>query len=452
MSLLPRFDPPAFLSDFNRIPGQLEAWHRAVSNWFDASINSDRHLVPDGPFQFYNPARFDPAGTSVEQAITWNAFPKELLRRFGRERALQEADTLWTLDRYWSDLEGHPIAQSNFPELFRTPFRPQNEYCEWHVTRAPTTNAIQRVTLVSEPPEYWHALSGLSVPGDDNTFPGDRNRVVELYRELTGQPVQWADLIAPEDIEAPAGLLAMKGAYNPYNRWNTTHGIVHLGAPPNSLMAEIMLGADATVLRRNARGQLLVEPDSLICCAAYGGPDRNSDPTIGSSVNALARLGAFVTLANPVGLYMDHIDLSGWEAPDGKSVTDCVRIVRGSLKMIERLVVEVPAARGFTVSDLMIGGASIRYGGQIAECVTVKLTGVAVLQAKPIVNHPVDCDARCCLDAAYPTGLRRPIPNDQPLPIGTEPVFVGQGAKEGSGDTQPARRLLGGNGARTAQA
>ena len=64
----------------------------------------------------------------------------------------------------------------------------------------------------------------------------------------------------------------------------------------------------------DAQGKLLIEPDALICYAAYGGPNRNSDPTIGATVNALARLGAYVTLRNPVGLYMDHIDLSGWSA------------------------------------------------------------------------------------------------------------------------------------------
>src|SRR5579862_4446498 len=106
MGLVERFDPPAFLPDFNGIPGQLDAWHRAIFSWFEASIDMDRPLVSGGEFQFYNPAKFDPGGASVEQAITWNAFPKELLRRFGRERAMVEADKLWTIDRYYTELEG----------------------------------------------------------------------------------------------------------------------------------------------------------------------------------------------------------------------------------------------------------------------------------------------------------------------------------------------------------
>jgi hypothetical protein len=36
--------------------------------------------------------------------------------------------------------------------------------------------------------------------------------------------------------------------YNPYNKWNTDNGIMHLNCPPNSLSAEINLAAFATVV------------------------------------------------------------------------------------------------------------------------------------------------------------------------------------------------------------
>ena len=62
------------------------------------------------------------------------------------------------------------------------------------------------------------------------------------------------------------------------------------------------------------------DPDALIACAGYGGLNRNSDPTIGASVNELAALGFAVTLRNPVGLYMDHLDVTGWAKPDGTPV------------------------------------------------------------------------------------------------------------------------------------
>jgi hypothetical protein len=133
-----------------------------------------------------------------------------------------------------------------------------------------------------------------------------------------------------------------------------------------------------------------------------------------------------VTLKNPVGLYMDHIDLAGWNAPDGQSVSNLVKIVRGQPGMIERLEVEVPADRGFLLSDVTIAGVPIAYGGQIAECITVKLTGTAVLaDVKPVA---VTCDAQCCMDPAYATSLGRPIAIDLPPPAGTIRALVDEGA------------------------
>jgi hypothetical protein len=397
MSILKRFAPPANLSDLDSIPGGLELWHELVCERFDISINGDSPRVTTGPFQFYNPARFDPGGLVIEQAVTWNAFPKELIRRFGRKRALEEADELWTLDRYYSVLCNRRVDRRRYPKLFRTSFRPQHEYCEWRVERDRNTKAIRRVTFTSEPPEFWEVYFQLK---------NGPNAMLKQYKKFVGPGVRLKDLIAPRDIEAPGRIhLAIKGQYNIYNKWNTTHGIVHLCAPPNSLSAEIQLGADASILRRNSTDRLLVEPEALICCAGYGGPNRNSDPTIGAAVNAASRLGAFVTLKDPVGLYMDHIDLSGWELPDGKGVADCIDIVRGAPGMIERLVVEVPKRRRRTVSDITIGGEPIRYGGQIAECITVKLITVVNLPKQPVRNDPIQCSKRCVFKRGDPPSM-----------------------------------------------
>ena len=48
MSLLERFDPPAYLPDFNEIPNQLEQWHEAESGWFDEYKAVASKKVPDG--------------------------------------------------------------------------------------------------------------------------------------------------------------------------------------------------------------------------------------------------------------------------------------------------------------------------------------------------------------------------------------------------------------------
>jgi hypothetical protein len=418
--MLKRFDPPGFLPDLARVPGLADEWSAAVSSWFDSSIETERSNYKkkraEPTVQYFNPTKEDPRGTTVEQAITWNAFPKELLRQFGRERALREADGLWPLSKYKSSFRGEAFD--------RNLYRPHNEYCEWRVFRDGPTGKIKKVAFTSEPPEYYRALFGDEVEG--YPFHGDRRALLELYHELVSPDVQAKDLVASEDLVSTKGeVVVLKGAYNPYNRWNTTDGILHLIAPPNTLTAEIMLGADATVSRKDSRGRVLVEPEALVCCAGYGGPDRNSDPTIGSAVNALARLGAMVTLKNPVGLYMDHIDLAGWSTPDGQSVSDLVKIVRGQPEMIERLEVEVPIERGFSLSEVTIAGVPIAYGGQIAECITVKLTGLAVLAGvKPVA---VTCDAQCWMDPAHATSLGRPIAIGLPPPPGTIRALVDQG-------------------------
>jgi len=414
VSLYPKFDAPAFLTDLSGVPSLSEEWSKAVSLWFDATVSAEtKHYKSNRvkpAVQYFNPVTSKPNGPIVEQAITWNAFPKELLRTMSREQALVEADRLWPLTAYRGGPTDHTYNQSLY--------RPQVEYCEWHVFRDPLTGAIRKVTFVSEPPEYYQALFGGLVEGFE--FHGDPHVVLDLYHEHVSRHVTLKDLIAPRGIPSVA-----EGAYNPYNKWNTTHGIMHLAAPPNSLTAEIQLGGDASVVRRSARNRLLVESDALICAANYGGPDRNSDPTIGSTVNSLARLGAMITLQNPVGLYMDHIDLAGWRAPDGGPVADLLRIVRGRPGMIERLEVEVPVERGFSLSDVTIGGVPIRYGGQIAECITVKLTGVAVLAN--VTPVPLPCDAHAVIDPAYPQGLGRSVAIGGAIPTGTVIALVNQG-------------------------
>ena len=434
MPIVECFAVPAYLPDLDSMPRLREQWHTAVSAWFDYSIKRDASTVHPGPFPFYNPARFDPGGRAIEQAVTWNAFPKELVRLFGRDEALKQADTLWTLDKYYNRLGNSGLTRKQYPALFKYRFRPQDEYCEWLVERDPRTNFIQKVTFTSEPPELWYALFGNRVPDDpaaaDYQFTGDRETALRHYHDFVGPQVRLNDLLASEDIASPdKGRLAIKDQYNIYNTWNTTHGIVHLCAPPNFLGAEIQLAADASILRKDPAGRLLVEPEALICCAGYGGPNRNSDPTIGAAVNAAARLGAFITLKDPVGLYMDHIDLSGWECPDKKSVADCIHIVRGGVGMIERLVVEVPANRCFTVSDITIGGERIQYGGQIAECVTVKLIGVANLPTHPAANEPVQCSGRYAFKRGDPHALVLPSASGQP-PRGFVEAFVSQGVEE----------------------
>lgn len=445
MSIVERFATPACLPDLDAIPGQREQWHKALSYWLDNSIQRIAPKAHPGPCQFYNPAQFDPGGLAIEHAVTWNAFPKELLRLFGREKALQEADKLWTLARYFSEVAGWPVDKRKNRVLFQHHVRPQTEYCEWRVTPDRRTGKIRAVTFTCEPPEFWFAFFGNRVPGDPPKydFKGDRGSVLARYRSFVGGRVRLKDMIAPHDIVGADGeLYAAKGEYNIFNWWNTTEGIVHLCSPPNFLVGEIEVASATSILRKDKSGRLLVEPEALICCARFGGPNRNTDPTIGAAVNAAARLGAFITLKDPIGLYMDHIDLSGWECRDKKSVADCIHVVRGTAGMIERLVVEVPRNRDLTLSDITIGGEPIQYGGQIAECITVRLIGVANLPTPPLRNDPVECSGCCVFDPKDPHALLRTGTPGVPPPRGLVVAYSGQGVEEvtARGKTMPRHR------------
>ena len=422
------YDPPAYMTDFYRIPGQLPCWSRAVSGWFDESIALQDTYLCGQPCQYYNQLTTPPVGPTIEQEIVWNGFSGTLRNRWGRARALAMAEELVPLTER-IDGPGSYFVGGQWHDLY---YRPQDEYCEWRVTRD-ADGGIRRVTSTSEPPDYWQAMHGdtlMNLSGVP-TYPmvGDPDLLVELYREYVSPEVVYEDLICAEDLidcsdpDSPKVAYA-KGGYNPYNRWNTVDGIMHLSQPANTLPAEIQLGADATVLRasKGSGGQRISDPDALICCAKYGGINRCSDPTIGASVNDLAALGFAITLRNPVGLYLDSLDVTGWATPLGKPVDPSwFRVLRGSPGLIERAVFEVPNRLGFRVSDITIGGVKITVGGQLAEHMTVKLVGL-VSELDKYHNTPVDCRARCCADTANPAFLHYQ-PLDTPCPPGRTPAF-----------------------------
>jgi hypothetical protein len=200
---------------------------------------------------------------------------------------------------------------------------------------------------------------------------------------------------------------------------------MHLGQPANTLGAEIQLASDATVLREKG-GRLVTVADALVCCAGYGGPARSSDPTIGGDINALARLGAAVTIRNPVGLYMHDLNTQGWTKPNGEPIAwdEYFKVIRGNAAkgMIERAVLEVPKKEGFTISDIRIAGVPIRYGGQVAEHINIMIPGQAAALGS-FKNKPLPCDTKCCIEQSNPTNLTRVIDINQACPDGYISTF-----------------------------
>jgi hypothetical protein len=345
---LARFDPPGNLDDLQAAE-ELDAWSDLISSFFDARIGFLRsHHRGLNEVQFVNPTKAEPAGASVTADIRWEGFPRAIL------------------NKHDPDDDGKYVeAEQLLQDEDGTKFRPQDEYLEWHTERD-GDGKVTRVTFTCEGPEYWSALAQLR-----------RERVLELYQEHVSPDVAESDLF-------PDG-----GKYDRNNVWNTERGAMHLTHPSNALSAEVFLAADATILRERG-GKPVTEYADLIDCARYGDANRFSDPKIGGDVNTLAQKGYRLTLQNPVGLYIDGLDATGIEHADGSPAGDFFKPVRGKGGLIVRAVYEVPDGK---VGDLRIGGSEIRWGSQLAERITMKLTGVAYTE-NPVQNPAFGCVPR----------------------------------------------------------
>jgi hypothetical protein len=363
-----QFHPPGGLTDFDGISHQRDAWHVAMATFFAEAIARTEVHVGRGRSQLFDPTKTHPGGPVAEQTITWNGFPKALLAQAGSwEEALRAAEQLISFTQ-----DGRVVK-----------VRPQDEYLEWHVMRD-AAGRIVAVDFTCEGPEYWAALAhgypdSVSPRSGAPAAKGDMQVVLALYHRYVSPAVKLEELVHA-------------GHYDPVNQWNTQRGAMHLTHPSNSLQAEVFLAGDATVLRERD-SQVLEDDDELIRCAQYGEPARASDPTIGGGVNALVRAGALVSLRDPVGLYIDSLDTTGWTKPDGLTpVGDYWKVLRGQPDAIVRARYEVPPSEGFSVSEILIGGEPIAFAGQIAERITMKLTGIAAEQGQHRAA-PVACEA-----------------------------------------------------------
>lgn len=319
---LSEFSPPGKLSDLT--DAEAAAWSRFLFRAFE-----ERKQDGDGSVreQFFNPLGVELEADAAERAVTWSAFPKRIALRFPAGPAR------------WRAAERSRDAQ--------------DEYCEWSVERD-AAGKVKRATFTCEGPEYWQFLA--------NSSP---EVALALYRTHVSPTVRQEDLFRPD------------GRYIARNRWNngTTTGAMHLIQPNNTLLAEIELAAAATV-QRERDGELLTTEQELIDCSRYGEPTRHSDPHIGGEVNALARAKADVTLKDPVGLYIDGLSTAGWATPDDADPQDFWRVTRGADGFTVRAVYEV-VGHDYLVGDITILGQPIQFGAQIAEHITMRLTGTA---------------------------------------------------------------------------
>lgn len=406
------FDTPAYQaeSDFKNQPEMMAQMQTAWSNYVKyCTVNSQMgnpwSSTYDHPRSFYynplvNPV--EPSGSNT-LPIQWGAFPNRInhyftnlfTQKFGNLAAdkLHELADIGPVNfgqKYNMNLvvPKNPCDPTNTDTKAFGPSGPrgwQDEYCEWAVTRDAAGDIIA-VDFTHENPEYWFHMWKVSP-----------DTVVSLYQEiLNNQSVKKEDLYLLDSTGQPV-IVRETGqpAYNPINKWNSGSvatenggGAVHLTSPPNSLGAEIYLGAAATILR-TANGKVITDPNTLICAAQYGQIYRNSDPRIGQNVNNLVYSKKMkVSLTNPIALYGQLPDFSQFTMPstaEGFTIKDCYKVIRGAEatpgntfypnNMILHSRFEVPAGTNFKLSDILVANQPLKWGSQLADTFKVQLAG-----------------------------------------------------------------------------
>lgn len=319
MATLERFAPPGNLDELSEEAAR--AWSERLSGLLDSDSLA---AFP----QFFNPLSDD--GAVAEPAthpVRWTAFPATLVA------------------------PGEPAAERW--ERADADRERQDEYCEWAVERS--GDEIKRVTFTTETPDYFQHL-----------LEHDEDLLLDLYESFVGErPMK-------------EQLTDAKGALDPRNAVNRRDDgvIAHLSQANNTLQAAAILVAEATVPRQKD-GVLVTDKKALVRCGGLGEPLRNSDPQIAISVNQLAAEGAEIGLADPPALYIHEFISAGLRTPDGADPAEFWHPTRGADGLAMRATFEVPEEHGYSVSDIEADGHKIRFGGQLADRVRIRVTALA---------------------------------------------------------------------------
>lgn len=394
------YSPPGFLDDFDQAVNPA-AMYKAWDRWMGDNLCAE-HDFP----AWYAP--FHPPGPGVpkEAAPPWQGLPRTALV-LNDNNVIAAAKSIDAAVAFGSGPDGLLDEQKPFldgaghvyPGVF---YRPQDEYLEW-VTQGDPDGVAREVWLTCEGPEYWQRIAK------------DHELLVKLYASLLNVAESSIDrrkLFFQTDVSqknaysAGGPITYKKDNYNPYNQYNA-EAAIHLTQVSNTLGAEITLAKQASRLYGNPPKTSAQE---LICCADCGSVNRASDPTIGMVVNDLVRDGYYVTLRDPVGLYMHgirdndftdwndrHVDVSdGYFVPTRKS-PDGRLILRARFAVPDGVKRNGKQAR---VGDLKYRGVPIRYGAQVADAVTMHLFAQALPGAPR--QTPVPCKGHPCPDTNHP--------------------------------------------------
>lgn len=389
------FAPPAFWEDFpaGELRDELHwRWNLNVNQWTEQAITGNpwSSNIDSNRAFYFNPLTTPIPSGALTKLIEWIAFPNRIITYLGPPQHAFSQDELFEFADNGRLADGTtlpPIPQNVCPYVSSSPlpampYGPpgprgwQDEYCEWAVARD-KDGTITRVMFTCENPEYWYTLWSV-----------EPERVAELYRELVSPRVRIEDLqVRGKDGKPVRDPNTGNFVYNPLNKWNNTTklladsgGAVHLTSPPNNLGAEIGLGAAATLLRFESS-----DPQDLVCCTPFGQPFRHSDPHIGFTINeAVIATGMRITIANPVGLYIQEPDFQNLELPPeavkaGLAPHDFWHLERGSPCMGLHAVFRAPDGhQNIKLSGIKINGQPLRWGAQLTQLFQIGLRGTLI--------------------------------------------------------------------------
>lgn len=431
------FSPPARQNDFPGDPqgyaALLAAWNINVNAWTQQAILGNPWNAVNGDNQtyYYNPlttSNVPPVSQAVQ--VQWGALPRRITYYYQiagvqqppltNDQVFEMADT--------GVVKGVQLVQipnsaavckgQTSPTIPFGPYGPRgwlDEYCEWAVTRDAKGNIV-RVDFTCENPEYWYTLWSVSP-----------QRVCQLYQQTLGKPqIKLEDLyLYGADGKPVTDPSTGRPAYNPLNKWNAgtvstseVGGAMHLTSTPNNLGTEIALAGAASVQRTMGN----TDPEALLCCGGpYGQPQRNSDPTIGQAANQAVAAGNRITLADPVGLYIQTPNWMAFQLPNDPKlppdadISECWQVVRGqetlpgfpgTYNFILHAVFAIPqrwkdAGATCTVSDISVNFEPIRWAAQIAGQFQMSLYPLPLPTPQPAPKF-------ACV-ASAPTPLAQPL-------------------------------------------
>ena len=254
-------------------------------------------------------------------------------------------------------------ANASNAQIDASRFSFHDEYVEWSVDRA--AGQLQRITFTTEFLAYYEALARAGVTAlaaaIKAVIPGANPTGTELFGAGP----------APSSVseEARAGRFRQFSQQNPWI--NGQKGVICLAHRNNTLSALFGL-ADAAAVANAA------VPAGSICgtLANACAPERNSDPSIATAIQALSRNGRSLSLVDPVGIEIAR--LGGiWRIGDEEIDINDETVNQGVWTVTRRDRRGVLTA----VPNLLLDDTAITSGAQVAAVLRVRATVASAADA-----------------------------------------------------------------------